>query len=89
MKPRVAPSCWLRFDLPIPTGFMQSKLTVIDFFDGAGGLSFGFARADFAVEVAVDKCAVASHDHALRPKAGGDLSGRSRKNRHLTLSLAG
>ena len=38
---------------------MQSKLTVIDFFAGAGGLSFSFARADFAVEVAVDKCAVA------------------------------
>ena len=59
MKPRVAPSCWLRFDLPIPTGFMQSKLTVIDFFDGAGGLSFGFARADFAVEV-IDRRGVSS-----------------------------
>ena len=59
MKPRVAPPCWLRFDLPIPTGSMQSKLTVIDFFAGAGGLSFGFARADFAVEVAVDTFTVA------------------------------
>ena len=38
---------------------MQSKLTVIDFFAGAGGLSFGFARAVFAVEVAVDNCFVA------------------------------
>ena len=26
-----------------------------------------------------------THDQALRPQAGGDLSGRSRENRHLTL----
>ena len=33
---------------------MQSKPTVIDFFAGAGGLSLGFARAGFQVEMAVD-----------------------------------
>ena len=42
---------------------MQSKPTVIDFFAGAGGLSLGFARAGFQVEMAVDNCAVALETH--------------------------
>ena len=42
---------------------MQSKPTVIDFFAGAGGLSLGFARASFQVEMAVDNCAVALETH--------------------------
>ena len=42
---------------------MQSKPTVIDFFAGAGGLSLGFARAGFQVEMAVDNCAVAVETH--------------------------
>ena len=42
---------------------MQSKPSVIDFFAGAGGLSLGFARAGFQVEMAVDNCAVAVETH--------------------------
>ena len=42
---------------------MQSKPTVIDFFAGAGGLSLGFVRAGFQVEMAVDNCAVALETH--------------------------
>ncbi|MCY4235903.1 MAG: DNA cytosine methyltransferase [Cyanobacteria bacterium MAG CAR2_bin_4] len=42
---------------------MQSRLSVIDFFAGAGGLSLGFARAGFHVEMAVDNCAAAVETH--------------------------
>lgn len=42
---------------------MQSRPSVIDFFAGAGGLSLGFARAGFSVEMAVDRCAAAVETH--------------------------
>lgn len=42
---------------------MQPGPSVIDFFAGAGGLSLGFARAGFSVEMAVDKCAAAVEAH--------------------------
>ncbi|MXX08267.1 MAG: DNA cytosine methyltransferase [Synechococcus sp. SB0667_bin_8] len=41
----------------------QSRPSVIDFFAGAGGLSLGFARAGFRVEMAVDNCAAAVETH--------------------------
>lgn len=48
---------------------MKSRPSVIDFFAGAGGLSLGFARAGFSVEMAVDRCAAAVETH--RRNLGG------------------
>ena len=42
---------------------MQSQPTLIDLFAGAGGLSLGFARAGFEVELAVDNSAAAVETH--------------------------
>ena len=47
-----------------PDWFMeQCRPSVIDLFAGAGGLSLGFARAGFSVEMAVDNCAMAVETH--------------------------
>ena len=51
----------------------QSRPSVLDFFAGAGGLSLGFTRAGFSVEMAVDKCAVAVETHRW------NLCGHARK----------
>jgi len=42
---------------------MQSRPSVIEFFAGAGGLSLGFARAGFRVEMAVDNRSAAVETH--------------------------
>ena len=49
---------------------MPTKPTVVDLFAGAGGLSYGFARAGFAVEMAVDNSSVAVETH--RRNLGGN-----------------
>lgn len=54
---------------PTSPGPMHPKPTVMDFFSGAGGLSLGFERAGFVVDLAADNSSVAVETH--RRNLGG------------------